>query len=89
MARTCIFCGAKADSYEHIFPDWIDRLIVVEGIEAERFRFESGEVQENRSYMTNRAASQRAKIVCKGCNHGWMSDLASIRQEGELSLVFG
>ena len=43
--RTCIFCGAKADSYEHIFPDWLNQVIVNEITEAERYRFEGDGAQ--------------------------------------------
>jgi hypothetical protein len=50
-------------------------LIVVQEIDTERYRFESGEVQENRTYPAKGAASLRAKIVCGECNEGWMSDL--------------
>jgi hypothetical protein len=78
--RKCIFCGEKADSYEHVFGDWINQVFRVEEIEARRFFFSAGTMEELRSHTVKRAAAQRAKVVCKRCNTGWMSDL-----EGEAS----
>lgn len=82
--RRCIFCGAEADSYEHIFADWINELITPGEGEALRFDVERGGVQRVHSYPTKKVASQRAKIVCERCNHGWMSDL-----ETEASALLG
>jgi hypothetical protein len=74
-ARRCIFCGAKADSYEHVFPDWINRVIVNDEIDSEFFSVADGKVEDARNYKTNKAAGLRAKIVCQRCNHGWMAQL--------------
>jgi hypothetical protein len=75
VARVCIFCGVKADSYEHVFPDWINNVVLGEEFESQHVQVEYGEVAKQRSYQTNKAASLRAKIVCEVCNGGWMSDL--------------
>jgi hypothetical protein len=77
-ARRCIFCGAKADSYEHVFPDWINRVIVNDELDAEFFAVADGKIENARAYLANKAASLRAKIVCDACNKGWMSDLESV-----------
>ncbi len=74
-ARRCIFCGAKANSYEHIFPDWINRVIVNTKLDAEAFAIADGKVEESRRYVAKKAANLKAKIVCSACNEGWMSDL--------------
>jgi len=65
----------KADSYEHVFPDWINRVIVNDEIDSEFFSIADGEIEDSRKYKTNKAAPLRAKIVCERCNHGWMADL--------------
>jgi hypothetical protein len=75
--RTCIFCGATADSREHIFADWINELIAATEFYALTVDIEDGQIARSRSYPTKHAAGQRAKIVCKTCNHGWMSKLES------------
>jgi hypothetical protein len=80
--RTCIFCGATADSREHIFADWINELIAATEFDALTVDIEDGQIARSRSYPTKQAAGQRAKIVCEACNHGWMSKL-----EGEAKPV--
>lgn len=76
--RRCIFCGARADSYEHVFPDWINKLIETEGVESVRFDVADGAVEQVSSHPAKHPASLRAKIVCARCNHGWMSDLETV-----------
>jgi hypothetical protein len=73
--RTCIFCGAKADSKEHIFPDWINQLILTTDFEGMAFTIERGKLIEQRTHRACKAAHVSARIVCGDCNHGWMSNL--------------
>jgi hypothetical protein len=71
--RVCIFCGEDADSREHIFPDWINELIVVDEADAHQFLVVRGELTSQRSYRAKKVASQTARVVCRTCNNGWMS----------------
>jgi hypothetical protein len=73
--RVCIFCCADADSREHIFPSWLNDLIVVDGADAHQFLVLSGELAQQRSYRARTVASQTARVVCTACNNGWMSSL--------------
>ena len=75
--RHCIFCGADADSREHLFPDWLNDLIIVDGADAHHFLILGGELAEQRQYGARNVASQTAKVVCRSCNNGWMSTLES------------
>lgn len=72
--RTCIFCGLRADTREHLFPDWVNR-IVAETSFLGQFLVVTDEGMKRRRYDTNQAANLEARIVCHRCNHGWMSDL--------------
>jgi hypothetical protein len=68
MARTaCIFCGAPADSREHLFPDWVG--------EEFRRRFGPVDVRDRTGpYGTIIGAPKvniRIKCVCADCNNGW------------------
>lgn len=87
--RLCIFCGARADSKEHIFPDWINRLILTDEFEGMAFTIERGELVERRTHRTNQAAGDRARIVCRRCNNGWLSDLEGKAQELLSPLMLG
>jgi hypothetical protein len=73
--RSCVFCGARANSREHIFPDWINGVIVVDGADAHQFVINHGERADERHYKVKTVASQTARVVCKTCNTGWMSEL--------------
>lgn len=69
--RHCIFCGSIADDREHLLPEWIQKILPsdepvvhirqVGGVDVPRW--------EKKPFR------EKAKIVCQGCNHGWMSDL--------------
>lgn len=73
--RFCIFCGADADSREHIFPNWLNDMIVVDGADAHQFLVLSGKLTQQRNYRARNSASQTARVVCGPCNNGWMSSL--------------
>jgi hypothetical protein len=68
--RLCVFCGAIADSREHLFPEWLQGLfddpepiVYVRQIGSEQLRF------------PRRRFSERTRCVCTNCNHGWLSRL--------------
>src|SRR4051812_25295706 len=73
MARTCIFCGETPVTREHLWPDWLRRLVdvpvpfrhhleqEVDGVEVRDERFEAIPYD------------QTVRVVCAGCNNGWMS----------------
>jgi hypothetical protein len=85
--RTCIFCGSTPTSREHVIPQWISSKPefeyigdYVSGAEHRIKRFlphhSGGDtvVEE----LRGRAIPPRdivSKVVCKGCNSGWMNDL--------------
>ncbi len=63
--KLCIFCGARADSMEHVIPAWISkRLGIKEIIEMD------GSIQIGRKPRTQPIsfASYRARIFCSECN---------------------
>jgi hypothetical protein len=64
--RVCIFCGERADSKEHLYPDWI-----LQTLEDRRpFQQKLG----NGSYRTF-SGEMTVRCVCSNCNSGWMSTL--------------
>src|SRR3954468_13090910 len=70
----CAFCPYSAKlSAEHIWSEWMRDLLPIK-----RFRFYRRD--ENRVPVTTWNKSNldvTAKVVCKRCNEGWMSDLES------------
>lgn len=79
--RKCIFCGASANSKEHIWPTWLHDLL---GPVPERARHNK-EVHNYNPKVglrvtgpTGRQGDQRTvrvRAVCTDCNNGWMNRL--------------
>lgn len=82
VPRTCIFCDNRANTLEHVFPDWINKLILSTDFEGVSFTLENSEIVGRRRHRAAKAASLTARMVCSECNHGWMADL-----EGRASRV--
>jgi hypothetical protein len=77
MPRTCVFCGAPADSQEHVWPNWAASLLADEGPLPHVYQvIHEGRPDEERRYSKD-AYSVTVRVVCKRCNNGWMSDLES------------
>jgi hypothetical protein len=77
VAETCVFCGGSPLTREHVWPDWIRRLIYGKGKRgprSEQLR-EGSRPGEERKVWHMPALSLQAKIVCEECNQGWMSEL--------------
>src|SRR5256885_5811374 len=71
MARACIFCGGTPVTHEHVLPRWLHVA----------FPGHEGRAMHVRESLTNQHAREgslldaTAKIVCSGCNSGWMNDI--------------
>jgi hypothetical protein len=76
--RYCRFCGAVADSREHVLPDWLKGVLPEQGktwtVGQEQIK---GDQRKTREFTTS-PLSQRVRWVCEDCNTIWMS-----RLEGE------
>src|SRR5580765_2772180 len=68
--QKCAFCTRTADSGEHIFSDWMIKLLPPKVQWQMRERLESGE------YVTykQKKVNLKAKVVCTPCNNRWMSE---------------
>jgi hypothetical protein len=65
-ARPCVFCHAKADSYEHVIPEWISRRLGVRDfLSADSAFVGAGAERPTRPISF---ASYRSRIFCAGCN---------------------
>lgn len=73
MARSCIFCGARPTTREHVWPAWLRRRLVSESTMQHTGLLElRGEVTELYSY-DDKPYKATANVVCAACNNGWMS----------------
>jgi hypothetical protein len=78
MARACVFCGARADSHEHVWPAWLSRLLSGD-TPGGAFTIENT-LRSDLAPFTSRAMDLTVTRVCRGCNNGWMSRLEAAAQ---------
>jgi hypothetical protein len=75
MARTCGFCGGPGVNKEHVWPDWIRKIILAErrapGKTFEVQHEHRGEVKQFKTASLETLIS----MPCGKCNSGWMSEL--------------
>ena len=69
MKRTCIFCGKDDLTKEHVLPKWLQKYFgpAAGGLHVISKR-DSDPITFN-----DKAFARTARIVCGGCNSGWMS----------------
>jgi len=78
IPTTCIFCGAKPLSREHIWAKWLGRYIpkvygrTKHAVTLGQF---NRSVQPGRFHGSSHGNSAKLKVVCHPCNNGWMSRL--------------
>jgi len=84
MSKTCIFCGQKGKkSKEHLWPVWMHEYLGKEGDgnnirESTSFKNREhigGSKLERQGYLF----TTKFRVVCRGCNNGWMSKLEETR----------
>jgi len=75
-ARGCVFCGAKPNSGEHVWPNWLRNIMPDRG----KVRYHRS-VQDLRTGLSaendwpGRDYDLTVNCVCNACNTGWMSRL--------------
>ena len=80
--RSCIFCGEKPVTQEHVFAEWIKAYIPTVHVQATNctgtVKLKRGGVwipkRERKGHKTGNPYSWKVKCVCGRCNSGWMSN---------------
>ena len=97
--RLCIFCGGTPISKEHIYADWMrDYLIPFEST-SHRVTFSSRNAASGKMQLIRDENGPNAlkgdhrargmRVVCQGCNNGWMSQIQSCAKPTLLPLLQG
>jgi hypothetical protein len=79
----CIFCGNGGTTKQHIWPGWLKSVVPRTFANHKQVRgrtgFTSGDeplVAESRvAHRQGDPGTRRLRMVCRGCNNGWMSRL--------------
>lgn len=97
MPRSCIFCGdsSRRLTSEHVFPQWISRLLQKRGYGP--FTFDSRRADGLERSFVGQEMPVTIRAVCKTCNSTWLSNLehrarpvlSSLIQAEELELSAG
>jgi hypothetical protein len=83
-ARSCIFCGDRSLTREHVLSDWIRRLAAIDGAAPANHTFQRPGVAPRVVEFDAPPLAQTARVACGACNNGWMAQL-----EAEASGVLG
>jgi hypothetical protein len=65
-APTCVFCAARADSYEHVVPAWISKRLGIKNFLSANEAFVTDEAIRRKQSIS--FANYRARVFCSGCN---------------------
>ena len=78
MSKTCGFCGAPGSTMEHVWPDWLRRVILKSRAlgGAKHFHMET-ESSGKTKRRKNPELSVTVRMPCAACNNGWMSAMES------------
>jgi len=90
LTRACIFCGKTPTTREHIFPQWVSRLLVKSprGFPSKnRMILRSGSGEH--TWQSHEPINFVAKCVCADCNGGWMHDIEQSAQPVLTSMIMG
>ncbi|RST25311.1 hypothetical protein EF908_00350 [Streptomyces sp. WAC04770] len=85
----CVFCGARANSKEHVVPQWLTRQIPTAARTADESwgRYDDG--GNLHMLPPRKAGTTTVKCVCTSCNSGWMSSLEAGVQPFLYDLMIG
>lgn len=91
-ARRCIFCGSTELDEEHVWPQWVARLLP-DDLDVTTTRTQS-DVHTGSTAAIGPAwggppLDMTVRRTCKTCNSGWMSDLENAAKPHLTPLIFG
>jgi hypothetical protein len=84
--RQCLYCDNSAGSREHLFPDWLNEVIG----ETSPTVFLLGSNRKGfRVWRKDQPASHTLRVVCDGCNTGWMSKFEGVAKPILTPMILG
>lgn len=88
---SCMFCGAKPVTKEHVFPQWLKQIVpeIYRRSEHELVRGHSKNSIRMVRDTTGGLSTKTRKVACAKCNNGWMSRLQQLAQPQLIELAHG
>jgi hypothetical protein len=83
---TCLYCPSPVDSGEHLFPDWLNKVLPQDEPSITVLGQMDGQF---RGWASNKAAQQEIRVVGRECNHGWMADLEGLAEPILTPMILG
>lgn len=78
MPKSCVFCGERPTSNEHLFPHWMSTLLTEDPRGFPAIGLHTREVAspvygvQRQTWRKDKVIDYTANCVCRSCNHGWM-----------------
>jgi hypothetical protein len=87
--RSCIFCGVRGLTKEHVLPRWLSEVLPGEGeFVVERVHEPRNGIQSSSDWSAP-ALNLTARCACADCNNGWMSDLEEAAKPHLTPMIHG
>ncbi len=78
-ANTCIYCGRRGVSKEHVIPAWLGKYVSqnepTNSLGYKLYGFGSRVIDEDHLERPGDGHTVKVRRVCESCNNGWMSQL--------------
>jgi hypothetical protein len=72
----CGFCGAERQSKEHLWAEWLGRVILESRAQGGMKTFHQQVERSGRvAAFQNNDLEHTVRMPCEACNNGWMSEL--------------
>lgn len=84
----CVFCGGRPLTREHLWPDWL-RAYFGDPERLHRHGSSDDQRLDVLREWTAKAATQTARITCKGCNNEWGSSMEDDAKPLLLPMISG
>lgn len=93
-AKKCIFCSNTGMTKEHFWPDWMRQHIGVSESDTYKRSILTSDSKKpvklkKESLKPGNLLSLKIRVVCAGCNNGWMSELENDMKPFLLSAIEG
>jgi len=90
-SRSCIFCGSRDITREHIWPDWLKRHVT--RLSTHRLhstsRYTGHGYEHEQSKRPGDPRAWRLRVTCRKCNGGWINHIDDDAKEVILPLKDG